>query len=148
MTPPFPILEKLAGVSALAALALHLCFPHSQQNAPPNSRVIEILADHDSRYKMAGLREPEITVKAGEQITLRITAVKAKQMNRDGAIHGFALLHAKDKKPVPGWDFTLRPGTQDINVTAPEQPGDYMVVCTVICSHDHEGMRMKFVVTP
>ena len=27
-------------------------------------------------------------------------------------------------------------------------PGEYLVVCTVICSQDHEGMIMRFVVLP
>ena len=28
------------------------------------------------------------------------------------------------------------------------EPGVYEVVCTVICSEDHEGMHMKFTVVP
>jgi heme/copper-type cytochrome/quinol oxidase subunit 2 len=118
------------------------------QTAQPPSRVIEILADHDSRYKMEGQKQPVITVKAGEPITLRITAKKAKNVNRDGAIHGFTLLRAKDRSPVPEWDFLLKPGVQEFAVTAPGEPGEYVVVCTVICSQDHEGMNMKFVVVP
>ena len=42
----------------------------------------------------------------------------------------------------------LKPGTQEFALTAPTEPGEYEVVCTVICSQDHEGMRMKFVVVP
>ncbi len=118
------------------------------QNSPPAPRVIEILADHDSRYKMEGLKQPVITAKAGEQITLRITAKKAKNLNRDGSIHGFTLLRAKDRKPMPDWDFLLKPGIQEFTVVAPGEPGEYVVVCTVICSQDHEGMNMRFVVTP
>jgi hypothetical protein len=110
--------------------------------------VIDILADHDSRYKMPGQKQPIITVKAGEPITLRITAKKAKNVNRDGAIHGFTLLRAKDRSPVDGWDFMLKPGVQEFSLVAPGEPGEYVVVCTVICSQDHEGMNMKFVVLP
>jgi hypothetical protein len=55
-------------------------------------------------------------------------------------------LNAKDHKKVPGWDFLLKPGTQEIIVHAPLQAGEYEVVCTVICSHEHEGMHMRFVV--
>lgn len=111
-------------------------------------RVIEILADHDSRYKIAGQKDPAIEVKAGEDITLRITAKKAKGHNRDGSIHGFSLLRAKDRKPVDGWDLLLKPGTQEFNLKAPAEPGEYVVICTVICSQDHEQMMMKFVVEP
>jgi heme/copper-type cytochrome/quinol oxidase subunit 2 len=118
------------------------------QVARAQTTVVEILADKDSRYKIAGQGKPEITVKAGQQILLRITARKAKSWNRDGSIHGFALLHAKDRTKVPGWDLLLRPGTQEFLMTAPLEPGDYEVVCTVICSEEHEGMHMKFVVLP
>ena len=110
--------------------------------------MIEILADHDSRYKIQSQKQPVITVKAGEQIVLRITAKKAKNQNRDGSIHGFSLLRAKDRKPVPGWDFLLKPGTQEFTAAAPSEAGEYVVVCTVICSQDHEGMMMRFVVVP
>jgi heme/copper-type cytochrome/quinol oxidase subunit 2 len=110
-------------------------------------RVIEVLADRDSRYKIAGEKRPEISVKAGEQIVLRITARKGKSWNRDGSIHGFSLLRSQDRSKVPGWDLLLRPGTQEFPMTAPAEAGEYVVVCTVICSEEHEGMFMKFVVT-
>jgi heme/copper-type cytochrome/quinol oxidase subunit 2 len=130
---------------AAAALTLPLRAQTPQVQAP---RVIEILADHDSRYKMAGLKDPMITVHAGEQVTLRITAIKAKNHNRDGSIHGFSLLRAKDRSRVPEWDFVLKPGVQEFMLNAPSEPGEYVVVCTVICSADHEGMHMRFVVVP
>jgi len=110
--------------------------------------LIEVLADKDSRYKIAGERTPEITVKAGQQLLLRINARKAKTWNRDGSVHGFSLLRAKDRSKVPGWDLLLKPGTQEFHLTAPSEAGEYVVVCTVICSEEHEGMTMKFIVTP
>jgi len=111
-------------------------------------RVIEVTADSDSRYKMTGQRTPEITVKAGEQILLRVTAHRAKSWNRDGSIHGFTLLRAKDRTRVDGWDLLFKPGKQEFLLTAPNEPGAYEVVCTVICSEEHEGMHMKFTVLP
>jgi len=111
-------------------------------------RVIEVLADKDSRYKIAGQRTPSIEVKAGEAILLRVTAKRAKSWNRDGSIHGFSLLRASDRSKVAGWDLLLRPGSQEFPLTAPAEPGEYVVVCTVVCSEDHEGMNMKFVVVP
>ncbi len=110
--------------------------------------VIEFTADSDSRYKIAGQRTPEITVKAGEQVLLRVTAHRGKSWNRDGSIHGFTLLRAKDRTKVDGWDLLFKPGTQEFTLTAPSEPGEYVVVCTVICSEDHEGMHMKFTVLP
>lgn len=112
------------------------------------AHVIEFTADRDSRYKIAGQHVPEITVKAGEQVLLRVTAHRAKTWNRDGSIHGFTLLRAKDRTRVDGWDLLFKPGTQDFLLTAPTEPGQYEVVCTVICSEEHEGMHMKFTVLP
>jgi heme/copper-type cytochrome/quinol oxidase subunit 2 len=133
--------------SLLCAVALTLTLgPQTAQVPAPD--VIEILADHDSRFKMAGQKEPVITVHAGELVTLRITAIKAKNHNRDGSIHGFSLLRAKNRSRVPGWDFLLKPGAQEFMLNAPSEPGEYVVVCTVICSADHEGMHMRFVVVP
>ena len=100
----------------------------------PPEHLIEVLADHDSRYKIAGQDKPIITVTAGEAIRLRITAIKAKNHARDGSIHGFALLRASDHVPVPDWDLLLKPGTQEFSLIAPDEPGEYLVVCTVICS--------------
>jgi heme/copper-type cytochrome/quinol oxidase subunit 2 len=110
--------------------------------------VIELVADKDSRYKSPAGSKPEITLKAGEQVLLRVTARKAKTWNRDGSIHGFTLLHASDRTKVPDWNLLLRAGTQEFQLTAPAEPGDYVVVCTVICSEDHEGMNMRLVVVP
>jgi heme/copper-type cytochrome/quinol oxidase subunit 2 len=126
-------------------LAAWWCF--AQIPVVGRTRVIEVLADKDSRYKIAGEKIPEISVKAGEPIVLRITARKAKSWNRDGSIHGFSLLRAKDRSKVAGWDLLLKPGTQEFSMIAPDEPGEYVVVCTVICSEDHEGMFMRFVVT-
>ena len=110
--------------------------------------VIDILADHDSRYKIAGQDKPVITLVAGETVRLRITALKAKNHTRDGFVHGLTLLRASDRAPVPGWDLLLKPGEQEFVLTAPAEPGEYLAVCTVICSGNHEGMTMKVIVEP
>ena len=135
------VLRLLRMFAAAVLLTLVPGFALSQ-----SPRVIEVLADHDSRWRMAGQKDPVITVRAGEAVTLRITAVKAKEYNRNGAIHGFTLLRAKDRSRVPGWDLDLKPGVSEFQMTAPAEPGEYTVVCTVICSGDHEGMHMRFVV--
>ena len=128
---------------ALAIVSAFVVVPRARAQ-----RLIEVTADRDSRYKMAGQRTPEITVKAGEQILLRVTANRGKSWNRDGSIHGFTLLRAKDRTRVEGWDLLFKPGKQEFQLTAPTEPGAYEVVCTVICSEDHEGMHMKFTVLP
>jgi hypothetical protein len=148
MTTMRQFIERGINLRLLAAMTVLSASCSWAQNAQPAARVIEILADHDSRYKIEGQKQPVITAKAGEQFTLRITAKKAKNLNRDGSIHGFTLLRARDRKPVPDWDFQLKPGTQEFTVVAPSEPGEYVAVCTVICSQDHEGMNMRFVVLP
>jgi heme/copper-type cytochrome/quinol oxidase subunit 2 len=116
--------------------------------ASAQAHVIEFTADSDSRYKISGQRTPEITVKAGEPLLLRVTANRGKSWNRDGSVHGFTLLRAKDRTKVDGWDLLFKLGKQEFLLTAPNEPGVYEVVCTVICSEDHEGMHMKFTVLP
>ncbi|HXX70647.1 MAG TPA: hypothetical protein VEI55_00025 [Candidatus Acidoferrum sp.] len=133
------------GLMVAVELAAALWPPPARSQA---GQRIEVLADHDSRYKIVGQKDPVITVHAGEALTLRITAVKAKDHNRNGAVHGFALLRAKDRSRVSGWDLELKPGTHEFPMTAPTDPGEYVVVCTVICSSEHEGMHMRFVVLP
>jgi hypothetical protein len=132
----------------VSALAAAFSLFASMVLAQSHPRVIEVVADHDSRYRIAGQARPVITAVAGETLVLRITAVRARTRNRDGSVHGFTLLRAKDRTPVPGWDFLLQPGTREISVIAPAEPGEYEVVCTVICSGEHEGMNMKFIVLP
>jgi len=133
---------------AALCIASTLVFLSSAPFGMAQTRVIEVLADKDSRYKIAGDSHPTITVKAGEAIVLRITARRAKSWNRDGSIHGFSLLKAADRSKVPGWDLLLKPGVQEFQLNAPTDPGQYEVVCTVVCSEDHEGMKLKFVVLP
>jgi heme/copper-type cytochrome/quinol oxidase subunit 2 len=110
-------------------------------------RVIEIVADKDSRFKIAGQKTGQLVVKTGETIILRVDARKGKTWNRDGTVHGFTLLHMKSRAKVAGWDLDLQAGVQEFTLTAPEA-GEYEVVCTVICSDGHEGMRMKVLVLP
>jgi heme/copper-type cytochrome/quinol oxidase subunit 2 len=129
-------------VEILAVFLVCVPWVHAQ------ARVIELTADRDSRYKIAGMRVPEITVRAGEQIVLRVTARRGKSWNRDGSVHGFSLLGARDRTKVDGWDLLFKPGTQEFVMTAPTEPGEYVAVCTVICSEEHEGMHLKFTVLP
>jgi heme/copper-type cytochrome/quinol oxidase subunit 2 len=139
---------RILVLSAVASAAL-VAAPRSIAQGPSaQAHLIELTADSDSRYKIAGQRTPEITVKAGEQVLLRVTAHRGKSWNRDGSIHGFTLLRAKDRTKVDGWDLLFKPGTQEFTLTAPSEPGEYVVVCTVICSEDHEGMHMKLTVLP
>jgi heme/copper-type cytochrome/quinol oxidase subunit 2 len=146
MTKRFKIRRIFVWIAVWIAAAGALLFALPSANAQVH--VIEVTADSDSRYKITGQRAPEITVKAGEPLLLRVTANKGKSWNRDGSIHGFTLLRAKDRTKVEGWDLLFKPGKQEFQLTAPDEPGAYEVVCTVICSEDHEGMHMKLTVLP
>ena len=143
-----PLRSQFTQVSIPAILTIFAVFFFASMPSFGQARVIEVLADKDSHFKIAGMSHPEIMVKAGEPLLLRITARKGKTWNRDGTVHGFTLLRAKDHSKVSGWNLELKPGQQEFSLTAPAEPGEYEVLCTVICSEEHEGMRMKFVVLP
>ena len=125
------------------AMVLVACALAAAQTEP---RTITILADHDSRYKIDGKASPTLMLKAGEQVRLVITAVKAKTQNRDGSVHGMVMVRGRDGYKVPGWDLLLKPGVQEFILQAPTEPGEYHVFCTVICSSGHEDMQMKVIV--
>ena len=55
-------------------LAVFAVFAAASLSAFGQARVIEVLADKDSHFKMAGMSHAEITVKAGEPILLRVIA--------------------------------------------------------------------------
>lgn len=133
--------------ASILSFAAGLPLAHSAA-AVAQDHVIEVVADKDSRFKIQGQNRAEITVKAGEPVLLRITARRGKTWQKDGAIHGFTLLRKKDHSKVPNWDLELQPGTSEFKLTAPAIPGEYEVLCTVICSDEHESMRMKFTVVP
>lgn len=139
-------MTKAASIHRMVVFAVALLAVAPRARA--QARIIELTADSDSRYKIAGQHTPEIIVKAGEQFVLRVTAHRGKSWNRDGSVHGFSLLRSKDRSRVDGWDLLFKPGKQEFHLTAPSEPGAYEVVCTVICSEDHEGMHMKFTVLP
>ncbi len=131
---------------ALFAYALAACsICGSQSTSSLRPRVIELTADRDSRYRQGHKTSPTIEVFAGEPLTLRVAAVRAKEVARDGSVHGLALLD-KNSKVVAGWSFFLHSGLQDLTVTAPSEPGRYTVVCTVICSGAHDGMGFTLLV--
>lgn len=132
---------------SLLAIALQFLAASALCSGQNGMRVVEILADKDSRFKIGREVSPTLNFKAGEEIKFRITAKKAQTRNRNGSIHGFALLRKKDGAKVPDWDLELKPGTQEFVLRVPDEPGEYVIVCTVICSEGHEDMHMKVIVT-
>jgi len=132
--------------TVILAIVIGACLFCAAQSGTADLRVIELTADKDSRYRQGDKVAPTIEAGPGEHLILRITAVKAKQVARDGSVHGLALLD-KNENAVPGWRFYFHPGVQDVEVTAPTQPGKYTAVCIVICSDMHEDMGFTLVVS-
>jgi hypothetical protein len=56
------------------------------------------------------------------------------------------LIRKKDGAKFPDWDLELKPGAQEFVLKVPSDPGEYEIVCTVICSEGHEDMHMKVIV--
>lgn len=139
-------MSKHLGFSRAACTLLALSLCHAQPGPTVSPRVIELTADHDSRYRSGGKVSPTIQAMSGEPLILRITASRAKEVARDGSVHGLALLN-QNLDAVPGWRFYLHPGVQELAVAAPNQPGRYTAVCTVICSDMHDGMKFTLIVT-
>jgi hypothetical protein len=131
-----------ATIRVLITLAF-LC-GHAAAPAQP-ARVVNLVADHNSTFRVDGPNGSELDLLAGEPITLHVEAHKAKSMNRDGSVHGLVLLDSH-RKPVPGWELMFKPGVQEVKLTAPNEPGIYEAVCTVICSTDHERMKFRVVI--
>jgi len=139
-------MKNLLTFALLAGIFAGPTFCRAQSTPTAAPRVIELTADHDSRYRAEGKAAPTIEVAPGESLILRVTAVRAKKIARDGSIHGLALLD-KDLNAVPGWRFYFHPGVQDVTVTAPTKPGRYTAMCTIICSDMHDSMGFTLVVT-
>ena len=68
---------------ACALVAWPTCQAQSTSAVEP--RIIELTADKDSRYRHGGKIAPTIEVFAGESLILRITAVRAMEVARDGS---------------------------------------------------------------
>ena len=131
-----------ARVFTAAILGILAFVPPARVRA--EQRVIEVIADSDNRFKVPGQKKPVITLKAGENIRLRITARKGPEWKKDGTVHSFTVIGLQDE----GWDLLLKEGTQEFVLTAPTEPGEYKVECTVKCGLGHNDMRMKVLVVP
>src|SRR5262249_51136785 len=133
--------KKLGSVLAAILLGVLLWIPLCWAQA--RARVVEVIADSDNRFKVPGEKKPVITLKAGEEIRLRITSRKGTEWSKDGTVHSFTIVELKDE----GWDLLLKEGTQEFTLKAPAEPGTYKVQCTVKCGIGHNEMRMKVIVT-
>ena len=128
-----------------------LCFATFTRAASPQSaaqpstpRTIQIVADHDNRFKLIGEAKQVLIVQPNEPLLLRITAHRGEEMARDGAVHSLVIRRLR----AEGWDIRLKEGTQDVPLHAPSTPGTYLIECTVRCGSGHDNMNLKMVVRP
>jgi len=105
-------------------------------------RTIEILATSDNTFQIPGQKSPVIRAKPGEPLILKVTAQKGSEWAKDGAVHSIVIRSLRDQ----GWDYRLHEGTQVLQAKAPENPGEYVIECTVKCGRGHDDMRMKLIV--
>jgi heme/copper-type cytochrome/quinol oxidase subunit 2 len=107
-------------------------------------RVIQLTADHDNKFKVAGQKDPVITVKAKEVIKFRITAHKGTETDpqHPGCVHTFTIKELKDQ----GWDVCLKEGMNEFVLVAPSKPGDYKIECMSKCGKGHDDQNMKMTV--
>ncbi len=109
----------------------------------PVGKIWEVEATKEQTFKVLGEKKPVITVKAGDTVTLRITAHKGAQQAKDGAVHSFTILALAKE----GWNIRLKEGVNEVTLKAPNKPGEYSIVCVVICGPNHADQKMKLVVT-
>jgi len=131
-------LIRLIRGGLIVAAAISVAAGESGQGA----RLIEVIADKDNTFKVPGQKKPVIVAKPGEALDLRITSLKGEEAASDGAVHSFVIKKLRSQ----GWDIRLFPGTHDYNLAAPQQPGEYLVECTVKCGRGHEDMNMKLII--
>lgn len=106
------------------------------------ARTVEIVADKDNTFKVAGGQKGPLMLKAGEVINFKITSVFGGEKARDGAVHSFVVRNLRDK----GWSVRLKEGVQEFTLTAPSA-GKYLIECTVECGKGHDTMNMEMVVS-
>ena len=107
-------------------------------------RLIEIVADHDNRFKLPGEAKQVLVLKANEPLLLKVTAHRGEEMARDGAVHSLVIRRFRSE----GWDVRLKEGTQEIHLNAPSTPGTYLLECTVKCGSGHDNMNLRVTVRP
>ena len=105
------------------------------------ARTVEIIADKDNIFRLAGGQSGPLTLKAGEVVNFKITSLFGGEKARDGAVHSFVVRSLRDK----GWSVRLKEGVQEFTLTAPSA-GKYLIECTVECGKGHDNMNMQMVV--
>ena len=128
--------------SLLLLLAVVASLLHTFAQQP---RVIQITADTDNRFKVAGQKQAVITVKAKEVIKFRISSKwgDEKDPKWPGCPHSFSVKGLEDQ----GWNKCLKEGMNELVLVTPSTPGEYKIECLAKCGKGHDDMAMKMIVT-
>jgi heme/copper-type cytochrome/quinol oxidase subunit 2 len=106
-------------VLGLAGYLLQSAFSRPEL-APMAGTVIDIAAD------MSGFSQPEIRVKAGEAVTVRLTSLDNSHHTDGGGKHQWAVDELEVSVIAP-------PEGSAYATFTPDQPGQYMFYCDVCC---------------
>jgi hypothetical protein len=130
-------------VLAVGTAALCCGGARSLAGADSAGRTVELIADKDNRFKLAGGQQGPLTLKSGEVVKFKVTSFFGGEKAKDGAVHSFVVRKLRDHDPA--WSVRLKEGVQEFTVTAP-RPGNYLIECTVECGPGHDNMNLKMVV--
>lgn len=127
---------------AVSLIAVAVAFLFVSALVQSGEAVLEVIADKDGAFKVVGADSPVIYAHPRQALKVRITARKSTEMLKDGTVHTFTAPALTDL----GWDLRLKEGTRDYALVAPEETGEYVILCTLKCGPGHETMRMKLIV--
>ena len=134
------LLRGIATTALWLSGAVSLAWAEGAAGVP---RTVELIADKDNKFKLAGAQQGPLTLKSGEMVKFRVTSLFGGEKARDGAVHSFVVRSLRDKDPA--WSVRLKEGVQEFTVKAP-RPGNYLIECTVECGPGHDNMNLKMVV--
>jgi cytochrome c oxidase subunit 2 len=109
----------VVGVLGLAGYLLKEAF-FRPPPPPIAGNVIDIAAD------MAGFDQPEIRVKVGEPVTIRLTSLDTSAHTDGGGKHQWAVAEL-------GLDIVAQPQSSNFATFTPDKPGEYTFYCDICC---------------
>jgi len=109
----------VVGVVGLAGYYLYSAFFRSAP-LPMAGNVIDVAAD------MGGFDKPEIKVKAGESVTIRLTSLDNSHHTDGGGQHQWAVDEL-------GVDIVAQPESSNYATFTPDRPGEYTFYCDICC---------------
>ncbi len=109
----------VVGVLGLAGYYFYSAFVRSAL-PPMAGNVIDVTAD------MSGFDKPEIKVKAGEPVTIRLTSLDNSHHTDGGGKHQWAV----EELDV---DIVAQPESSNYATFTPDKPGEYTFYCDICC---------------